>query len=181
MDIADVQLLLSAPQAASGYSVPGSIYNSNGRWASTTQLNAAVPLNNLFPDLTGPQNAAGQVDYQCLFVYNTDDVATMTNVIAWIPAASVTGTVEWAVGADTTGATSHNSILQQAGLITAPTIAPSTVQGWAGPSAFASGGVQLPVIGPGQVAAAWVRRAAVNSPAFEGAGFDLQVTFDTIS
>lgn len=178
MNISDVQILLAAPQAGSGYSVPGTVYNSRGKWASTTQLNAAVPMNNLFPDLTGPQNAAGQVDYQCLFAYNTDLTTTMKNVFAWIPSSSVVGPVNWAVGADATGATSYNSILQQAGLITAPTIAPATVTTWFGPSSAPSGGAQLPNIGPGQVAAFWVRRTAVNSAAFAGDVFNLQVTFD---
>ena len=181
MDAAEVQLLLAAPQASQGYSSPGSVYNSNGRWASTTQLNLAVALNNLFPDLTGPQNAAEQVDYQCLFVYNTDATATMANVWAWIPSSSITGTIEWAVGADSTGLSSYNSMMQQAGYITAPTIAPATVSTWYGPSSVPTGGAPMPSIGPGQVAALWVRRTAVNSPAFQGAGFDLQITFDATS
>lgn len=177
--LTEVQILLAAPQAAGGYQSPGTVYNSLGRWASTTQLNASVPLNNLFPDLTGPQNAASQVDYQCLFVYNTDSVATLANVYAWVPSTSVTGAVEWAVGADTTVPSAHNAtVTPQAGYISAPTIAPATVQSWFGPVGSASSGAAMPSIGPGEVAAFWVRRTAVNSPEFSGAGFGLQVTFD---
>lgn len=177
-----VQLLLAAPQAAGGYSSPGSIYNSLGRWASTTQLNASTALNNLFPDLTGPQNAAGQVDYQCLFVYNADDTDTITNVHTWIPSASVTGAIEWAVGADTTAASAFNAtVTPQAGYISAPTIAPATVSSFVGPVAAAGDGVALPSIGPGEVAAFWVQRTAVNSSAFKGAGFNVQVTFDVVT
>lgn len=179
MNISDVQLLLAAPQAAGGYLSPGTVYNSLGRWASTTQLNASVSLNNLFPDLTGPQNAAGQVDYQCLFVYNTDTEATMANVYAWIPSTSVTGAVQWATGADTTVPSGYNVTGNpQAGYISSPTIAPSTVQSWYGPVGQASQGARLMSIGPGEVSAFWVRRTAVNSQAFSGAGFGLQVTFD---
>lgn len=181
MNINEVQLLLAAPQASGGYLSPGTVYNSLGRWASTTQLNAGVPLNNLFPDLTGPQNAAGQVDYQCLFVYNTDTSDTMANVYAWIPSTSVVGSVQWAVGADTTTPSDYNATVSpQAGYITAPTIAPSTVQSWYGAVGQASQGAQLSSIGPGEVAAFWVRRTAVNSQAFSGAGFGLQVTFDVV-
>lgn len=178
MNISEVQLLLSAPQAANGYSSPGTVYNSNGKWASTTQLNTTTTLNNLFPDITGAQNAQGQTDYQCLFVYNTDSTDTMTNVWAWIPSSSVLGPLAWAVGADTTGASSYNSILQQAGYITAPTITPVTVTAWYGPSTEATGGAQLPSIGPGQVAAFWIRRTATDSAAYTGDSFDIQVTFD---
>lgn len=179
MNISEVLLLLAAPQAASGYSSPGSVYNSNGRWASTTQLNAGTTLNNLFPDITGPENAASQVDYQALFVYNTDDTDTMTNVFAWIPTSGVLGPLGWAVGADTTGVSAYNAtVTPQAGYIAAPTLAPSTVSTFHGPAASASGGAQLPSIGPGQVAALWVRRTAANSAAYTGDTFNLQVTFD---
>lgn len=178
--LSDVQLLLSAPQASSGYSAPGSVYNSLGKWLSTTQLNADVPLNNLFPDTTGSQNAQGMVDYQCVFVFNSNAVTTLTNVYAWIPSSSVLGPLAWAIAADTTGATSYNSVIQQAGVITSPTLEPSTVSTWFTPSATAAGGAQLPTIGPGQAAAFWVRRTASNSAAYQGDTFDLQVTFDTL-
>lgn len=181
MNVSEVQLLLAAPNASAGYSSPGTVYNSNGKWCSTTQLNTATPLNNLFPDLTGPQNAGRQVDYQCLFVYNTDDTDTMINVWAWIPSSSVLGPINWAIGADTTGTTSYNSIIQQAGYITSPTISPSTVSAWYAPSATASGGAQLTSIGPSQVAAFWIRRTATNSTAYTGDSFEIQVTWDTSS
>lgn len=181
MNIDEVLLLLAAPQAPGGYAAPASFYNSLGRWCSTTQLNASVPLNNLFPDLTGPQNAASQVDYQCLFVYNTDTTDTMVNVTAWIPTGSVVGAVEWAVGADTTAASTYNATgSPQAGYITSPTIAPATVTGWAGPSSTVSGGVGLNPLAPGMVTALWIRRTAVDSPAFTGARCGLQVTFDVM-
>lgn len=176
------QLLLAAPQAASGYTSPGSFYNSLGRWASTTQLNSGVPLNNLFPDETGPMNAASQVDYQCLFVYNSDTTQTMTNMTAWIPSSSVIGALQWAVGVDSTNASPYNhTLVPQAGYISSPTIAPATVSTWAGPSSDVSGGRPMNPLAPGMVSALWIRRTAVGSPAFSGAGCDLQVTFDVIS
>jgi hypothetical protein len=178
MNVGEVQLLLAAPQAASGYSSPGTVYNSLGKWASTTQVNETVTLNNLFPDTTGPQNAAEMVDYQCLFVYNTDDTSTMTNVYAWVPTSSILGPLEFAVGADSTGVSSYDSGSVQAGIITQPTLAPGTVSTWYGPSSSASGGAPLGSIGPGQVAAFWVRRTATNSAAYTGDTFDIQVTFD---
>lgn len=179
MIVSEVQLLLAAPQASGGYLSPGSVYNSLGKWVSTTQVNSGVPLNNLFPDLTGPQNAAGQVDYQCVFVSNTDLTSTMVNIWAWIPSGSVTGAVEWAVGADATVPSLLSaSASPQAAQITSPTLAPSTVASWYGPAASASGGAPVASIAPGYVAPLWIRRTAVNSPAYSGAGFNLQITFD---
>jgi hypothetical protein len=182
MNADEVQLLLAAPAASGGYTAPGSVYNSNGKWCSTTQVNADTTQNNLFPDVTGPENAASQVDYQCVFIYNTDDTTTIANVWAWIPASSVAGPLDWAVGADANGATPYNqSGAVQAGYITAPTIAPSTVSAFYGPSSAASGGAQVSAIGPGQVAAVWVRRTATDSGAYTGDTFNLQITFDVTS
>lgn len=180
MTVAEVQFLLSAPQAASGYVSPGTVYNSNGRWCSTTQLDLSVSANNLFPDLTGPQNAASQVDYQCVFVYNTDDNSTMSNVHAWIPVTSVVGSINWAVGADgvnevATANTASGS--PQADYITSPYVAPVSVTSWVSPQTLPSDGAILPDIAPGQVFPIWVRRSGTN-----GAGgtssFNLQVTFE---
>lgn len=175
------QLLLAAPQAAGGYLSPASLYNSLGRWMSTTQVNSSVTLNNVFPDVTGPQNASDQVDYQCLFVYNPDPSSSMVNVYAWIPSSSVVGALGWAVGADTTVASPYNSsFAPQAGYISSPLVAPSTVTGWAQPSATVAGGVQLNPVAPGMVTAFWVQRTATGSPAFAGAQCQVLVTFDIL-
>jgi hypothetical protein len=181
ISFATPQLLLAAPQAASGYVTPGSVYNSNGRWASTTQLNASTVLSNLFPTLTGPQNAGQQVDYQALFVFNTDTEQTMANVFAWLPTSGlVTSAIDWAVGADSTGAsTSTQTGTPQAGYITSPTIAPATVPAWYAPSGTPSGGASMASIPPGCVAALWIRRTATDYvTASVTAGFEIQVTYD---
>jgi hypothetical protein len=181
MTFSSPQLLLAAPQAASGYVTPGSVYNSNGRWASTTQLNATTTLSNLFPTLTGPENAASQVDYQCLFVFNTDDSSTMSNVTAWLPTSGIqTSAVDWAVGIDSTGPSeSTQSGSPQAGYITAPTIAPATVSTWYSPSSTVAGGGSMGSIPPGCVAALWIRRTATDYTVGPvTAGYVLQVTYD---
>jgi hypothetical protein len=183
MSVTTPQLLLAAPAAASGYSAPGVVYNSLGKFASTTQLNADVPLDNLFPDLTGPQNAAQQVDYQALFFYNADTTFTLTNVTAWLPQSAVqTTAVDWAVGADTTLPSLFTSSTPQAGLITSPLIAPSTVTGFEPPVENLPGGASLGSIAPSHVAAFWIRRTATGFTDESGdpvlAGFNIQVTFD---
>lgn len=177
MTPSEVQYLLSAPNAVSGYSSPGSVYNSNGAYASTTQIDTAVPVNNLFPDLTGVQNAAQQVDYQCLFVYNSDLSSSMSNVKVWIPLNSVTSSViNWAIAKDPTGVSNYNTIQQQALLIANPYIQPVNITVWTGPSADFSGGISLGTIGPRQVYPIWVRRTATGVAGTSA--FNLQVTFD---
>lgn len=178
MQPSEVQYLLAAPAASAGYVSPGSVYNSNGMYCSTTQVNGGVPANNIFPDLTGPQVAAQQVDYQCLFVYNSDPTSPMVNTRVWFPSTSIlSSAVNWEVAPDPTGPTAFNSSSQQAVLIANPLAAPAGVTNWLPPSSTSSGGVSLATIGPRQVAAVWLKRAATGLPA-SPAGFNLQVTFD---
>lgn len=174
----EVQYLLAAPNASAGYAVPGTVYNSNGEFCSTTQANTTVAANNLFPDLTGVQNAAQMVDYQCLFVYNSDTTTYMANTIAWLPTSSIlSSAVNWAIAPDPTGASSYTSISQQALLIANPQVAPAGITVWTGPSATFTGGISLGTIGPRQVCPIWVRRSATGIAAAT-AGFTLNVTFD---
>jgi hypothetical protein len=179
--VAEVQYLLSAPNANAGYAVPGTVYNSNGLFTSTTQVDLSVAKNNLFPDTTGPQNAQQQVDYQCVFVYNSDTSTILTNATAWIPTSSVvSNAISWALGADPTPPSSYTSSIAQAVEITSPYIAPAGVTTWAGPSATLSGGVLLGTINPRQVKALWVRRTANAIPA-QSASFILYTSFGTSS
>lgn len=179
MNIDEVQYLLSAPNASAGYASPGSVYNSNGMYCSTTQVNLSVALNNLFPDLTGPQNAAQQIDYQCVFMYNSDETDTMVSPTVWIPSSSVTSSViAWAIGLDPTGVSAYNTDDEQALLISSPYIAPPGIN-WRGPSVSVAGGVSAGNIGPGQVCPVWIRRTATGNPGTSE--FNLQVTFNTIS
>jgi hypothetical protein len=179
--VAEVQYLLAAPNAVSGYSLPGTVYNSNGLYCSTTQVDLAVPQNNVFPDTTGPQNASQQVDYQCLFVYNSDTTTTLTAATVWIPTSSiVSSALLWTVGADPTPPSSYTSSTPQAVSITSPYIAPAGVLTWASPSSTLSGGVLLGNILPRQVAALWIRRTATGNPG-SPVSFILYTSFGTSS
>lgn len=182
MNVSEVQLLLAAPAATAGYVSPGSVYNSNGKYCSTTQLNTTTTLDNLFPDMTGPENANQQIDYQCLFVYNTDSTDTMTGITVWIPTTSVTSTaLNWYVGVDPTGASPvSQSGTPQAVYISNPQIAPAGVT-FAGPVAAATSGAAMASIPPGYVAALWIMRESIGYVDPNGnsvtSGFNVQVTF----
>lgn len=176
----DIQFLLSAPQAASGYTKAGVPGNSLGLYVSTTQLSQTM-LNNMFSDLTGAENAASQVDYTCLFFYNNNADHSMLNAVAWIPSGLLGGqnSATFALGADPTTPTVLGSSAAQAGVISNPTIAPSGVTTWAAPSLTSSGGVTLPTIPAKYVAAVWIKRTANG-----GAGLNqltVDVTFDTLA
>jgi len=178
MTPSEVQYLLSAPNASAGYSATGTVYNSNGKYCATTQVNVSVAANNIFPDLTGVQNAAQMVDYQCIFIYNSDTVSSMANTYVWLPSSAIlTSAVNWALAADTTGVSNYNTSSQQALLIANPQTAPAGITTWVGPSSTFTGGVNIGTIGPRQVFPIWIRRTATGIAAAT-AGFTLQVTFD---
>lgn len=178
---ADIQFLLSSPQAGSGYTRAGVPGNSLGLYASTTQL-SQTPLDNLFTDLTGAQNAASQVDYACLFIFNNNQAShTMISPVAWLP-LSLLGpgnTASFAIGADPTAPSVLGSGSAQAVAIQNPTLAPAGVTTWQAPSATASTGVALPNIPSGYVAAVWIRRSASGSAGLNQ--FVVDVTFDTLA
>jgi hypothetical protein len=146
---------------------------------STTQLSATA-LDNLFTDLTGAQNAASQVDYQCVFILNnTASGNSMLNTVAWIPTSSnVTGATTHSLGVDTTASTIKTSSAVQALTIANATTAPSGVT-FVAPSSTNAGGVSLGTIAPGWVRAVWIRRTATNSAPLNADGFTLEIDFDT--
>ena len=176
----DVEFLLSAPMASSGYTMPGVPGNSLGAYVSTTQLSTTY-LDNLFPDLTGAQNAALQVDYQAVFIYNSNSAYTMLNAVAWLPLAMLGSgnTATFAVAADTTSPSALTSGSRQALSILNPTQAPAGVSTWYAPSTTTAGGVALPNVPPLSVTAVWIRRTATGTGSLNQ--FAVDVTFDTLA
>jgi hypothetical protein len=166
LQASDIQYLLSAPNAIAGYSLPGTVYNSNGLYCSTTQVDLSVAKNNLFPDETGPQTAAQQIDYQCVFVYNSNMSYVFTGVTMWIPTTSVVSSaIDWQIAADPQGVSPYTQTGAQAALISSPYIAPAGVTDWVGPSTSIAGGVFIGDIGPQQVFPVWIQRTATGTAA----------------
>src|SRR5579863_3232887 len=151
----DILFKLSAPGASSGNSIAGTAGSSWGNYISTTQL-SNTPLDNLFADITGAQNAADQVDYACMFIHNnTSSGNSMLNTVAWLPLSLfVSGGANVALAADTFAASAIGSSSQQAVKITANTNAPAGVSGWVSPTSTAptspsyTNGIQLGTIAP---------------------------------
>lgn len=183
----DILFKLSAPGASAGNTVSGTAGNSWGNYISTTQI-SSTPLDNLFTDITGAQNAAQQVDYACVFIHNnTVSGNSMLNTVAWLPLSLyVAGGATIQVAADTFAASSIASGSQQAVKITANTNAPAGVSGWVSPTnttpVFPSytNGIQLGTIAPGQCVAVWIKRTATNSAPVNNDGFTLEIDLDTM-
>lgn len=168
----------SSPGASSGNTSPNGGAGTNlGKYASAGSL-ADATLNNLFPDVTGDENAASNVDYQCIFIHNSNPSITLQNAVVWI-SAETSGGANCAIGVDPTGPTGVGSGTPQALTISTKNQAPGSVA-FSSPTVKGSG-LSLGNIPAGQVRAIWVRRTATNSAAFNNDSVTIRVEGDTIA
>ena len=146
-----------------------------GKYASSSNW-AGGGTNDLFPDITGAQNAASQVDYAGLAVHNSNAANAYQNAVAYI-SSEVAGGASIALGADTTAASAVGSATAQLLTIANSTTAPAGVT-FTSPTTAASG-VALGSIPTGNVKGLWVRRTAANTAALSNDGFTLGLSGDT--
>src|SRR5690349_11473089 len=98
----ELKTRLSVTTGASGnVTAQGNVNNSLGKYISTTDI-VDNTLNNLFSDITGAQNSGNQVDYRCMFLYNTNVALTYTNAVVWI-SNQVAGGASIQIGLDPSG------------------------------------------------------------------------------
>jgi len=175
----EIQFMLSNPVGSSGNTGPGFPGNSLGNYMSFTPIDSPQPLDDLFLDISGVANAAGQVDYQCLFVMNnTASGFTMKTPYLWMPAQSYTlGGATLAFGLDPTGVVAYNSGSPQAVTTANSLTAPAGVSFIGAPQAVYTAGLLTPDIPPLKCIAVWIQRTATNSPQQLPQTLSLQVTF----
>jgi hypothetical protein len=172
----DILIKGSVVTGSAGNSTAQTVAGQNlGKYMSTTQV-ADATANNLFPDVTGDENAASQVDYQCLFVHNNHATLAYQNVVVWL-SAEVAGGVSCAISVDTTAASAAGSATAQAKQIADKNTAP-TSQTFTSPTSKATG-LSIGTLNAGQVRAVWVRRTAANSAALNNDGVTLSWSGDT--
>lgn len=179
MPIASTDLIYkqSVTGGAAGNSLVGGVPGTNlGKYIATTAVVDAT-IDNLFPDVTGDENAASNVDYQCLFVHNNHATLTLQNAVVWLY-SEIAGGANTAIATDNIGVTALASATAQATTIATKDTAPVGVSAFSSPTTKATG-LPLGNIGPGQVAAIWVRRTATNSAALNNDGVTLRVEGDT--
>lgn len=146
-----------------------------GKYASSGTLTDAT-LDNVFNDITGDQNAAGQVDYQCIFVHNNHASLTLQNSVVWIT-SQVAGGADVAIGLDTTAASAVGASAAQALTIANATTAPAGVT-FSAPTTKAAG-LSIGNLVAGNVKGIWIRRTANNSAALNNDGATIRVEGDT--
>lgn len=174
----DIKFYYSVASGSAGDSTAGSAATTyEGKWMSNTQWTGGT-LDDLFSDVTGAENAGGQVDYRCIFIYNTNATNTFITPVIWFSAlVSSSGATTKALGLDTTAASPYNSSSQQALTIANSTTAPTGVT-FSTPTTFASG-ISLGSLLPGYVVAVWIQRTAINGVALNNDGFTLGLQGNT--
>ena len=171
----DILFKYSTTAGSAGNSGAGSASASLGKYISTTAI-PDTTLNALFDDISGAENAAGTVDYRCVFIHNGNASNALENAVVYL-SAEVAGGANIAVGADTTAASAIGSASAQALTIASETTAPAGVT-FSSPTTSGTG-VSLGTIPVGQCKAFWVRRTATNSAALSNDGVTLAVTGNT--
>lgn len=153
----------------------GAVGTFLGKYVTSTNW-AGGGTNDLFADITGAQNAASQVDYVGLGIYNSNASNALQNAAAYI-SSEVAGGASTALGADTTAASAVGSASAQLVQIASTTTAPAGVS-FSSPTTLATG-VSLGSIPVGNVKGLWVRRTAANTAALSADGVTIAVGGDT--
>ena len=172
----DLFLYYSVPTATAGFTTVSSSAASNGGWISTTPWVDAV-LDNLFPDVTGDENAAQNVDYKCLFLANNHATLTLQRPIVWL-FSEIAGGANTAVAADGRGSVPKNSSAQQATIIASKNAVPIGISAFTLATTKATG-LQIGDIPPLNCVAFWIRRTATNSVAQVNDGVSVRIEGDT--
>lgn len=172
----ELQWYYSTATGSAGNTTTGTAPTSLGKYISTT---AWADGTTLFDDISGAENAAGTVDYRCVFIYNANTANALQNAVVFI-SSEVSGGATIALAADTTAASARGSSTAQALTGATETAPGSSITSLAYSSPTSAGtGISLGAIGVGQVKAVWVRRTATNSAALSNDGMTLAVSGDT--
>lgn len=152
----DLLFKLSVTTGTAGnQNAQGNPNNSLGTYISTTQITNNT-LNNLFSNITGDQSAAGITKYRCIFVHNAHATLTLQSPVVWISASALNNETI-SIATDNVGVTNLGSSSAQATNVANETTAPSAVSAFSTPTTKGTG-LSLGSIGPGQVAAVWVKQ-----------------------
>ena len=172
----DIKYRLATTAGSAGNSLSQGDPNASlGKYISTTDV-ANATLHALFDVVTGDENAASDVEYRCLFIYNSHGTLTLEGPKVWL-SAETSGGCNAAIGIDTTAASAVGNGSAQALTIANEGTAPAGVS-FSSPTSKGAG-LSLGDLAAGQVRAVWVRRTATDSAALNNDGVSVAVEGDT--
>lgn len=154
----DLEFRYSTVAATGGNTTSGSAGASLGKYVSQTPIVNAT-MANLFPRITGEENAAANVDYQCIFFVNLHPALTYNLGKIWISDEDP-GVASIAFALDNLPPSNANVTTYQAAYIADKNVAPTNVGSFS--TATTKGTATLmPDVPPGHVQAIWLRRSAI--------------------
>lgn len=162
--------------AAAGNTTASAAATSLGDQISTSAW-AGGSANDLFPDITGAQNAASQIDYSCIFLHNNNGANSYQNSVVYI-SAETAGGASTSLAIDNIAASAIGSASAQAASIATSTTTPTGVGTFSSPTT-AGTGLSLGTIAVANCRAFWVKRSAANTAALSGDGVTIAVSGDT--
>lgn len=171
----DIKFRLSVTTGPGNSTAQGDPNASLGEFMSTTDLVDAT-VGNLFDNVSGDENAASDVEYRCLFIYNSHGTLTWQSPVVWISAEVGSG-ANAAIGIDTTAASANNSASAQAIEVANESTAPGGVS-FSSPTTKGTG-LALGDLDAGECRAIWIRRTATNSAAVDSDGVTITAEGDT--
>lgn len=174
--VTDILLKYSNSAATAGDASAGSVATTLGGFISTTEIPDAT-TSNIFPPMTGAENAAENSDYTCIFVHNNHPTLTYRNTRVWV-LADVAGGAVTAIAVDPTATSAVDASTDQAVITANKNTAPAGVGPFTEPL-DPSAALVIGDLGPGQCHAFWVRRTATNSGAMTADGATFRVDGDT--
>jgi hypothetical protein len=171
----DIRFLLGVSAAAGAAAPQPDPAASLGGCASTTPV--AGGALSLFDDVAGTENAAGAVDYRCVFVHNAHPTDVLLGAVAWLSAQAPGGAgVE--LGVDPTPASPVGAAAPQAVSVGGEADAPPGVAFV--PAATRAAGVALGNLPAGYCRAVWARRTAAGTAAAAADGATVRVDGETL-
>jgi hypothetical protein len=172
----DIKKKLSIKTGSAGNSLTqGSPDASLGKYISTTEVSGTA-LNNLFDNVSGPENAASDVEYRCVFIHNAHASLTYQAPVVYL-SSEVAGGCAMALGVDTVAASAIASASAQALEVADESTAPAGVS-FSSPTTAATG-LALGNIAAGYCKAVWVRRTAANTVAVDADGGTIAISGGT--
>lgn len=166
----DIKVRYSTVAGSAGNSGAGTAAGSLGKYMS--QTDASGSANVFFDDVNSSEASAGDVEYRCLFIYNSHSTDSAANVAVQV-VSEVSGGGSTQAALDNIATSAANSASAQAAQIADENSAPSGV------GSFGTGALSIGTLAAGQCKAVWLKRTVgASTAAMTGDGFTLRVTGD---
>lgn len=173
----DIRYRLSVTTGSAGNTTAQADPNASlGKYISTTAWDQTSLNLNLYDLITGDANAAGAVDYRCVFVWNNHATNTWYGPKVWV-SEQISGGADVAIGLDPAGVVPVGQSAAQAATIANEATPPSGVT-FSTPLSKPAG-LSVADVPAGSCFAVWLRRTATNSAAKDADGVTIEASGDT--